>query len=97
MSVLGKPSPADLRPSHKTRIIDIETCDVIAENYTKLMPLNMWPWIIESVSEHFDCNDRDVRNQETEDGDVITVFGKPVAYVEGEYHPPVRYMQEAAE
>jgi hypothetical protein len=43
---------------------------------------NQWGWIVDHVKEHFGCDEDDVECIETEDGDMIAVCGKIVAYTE---------------
>lgn len=41
---------------------------------------NQWDWIVRNVAEQFQCADDDIACVETEAGDLITVYGEPVAY-----------------
>ena len=43
---------------------------------------NQWGWIVDAVKEHFGCDEDDVECVETEDGDMIAVCGKIVAFTE---------------
>lgn len=38
-----------------------------------------WSWIKDSIANHYDCNPDDVEMIETEEGDVLTAKGLPVA------------------
>lgn len=46
-----------------------------------LKPEDKWHWIVSNVMGDAECSEDDVGLEETEDGDVITVSGKPYARV----------------
>lgn len=43
---------------------------------------NQWGWIVENVKEYFGCDDNDVECVEGEEGDLVAVCGKIVAFTE---------------
>ena len=46
-----------------------------------LKPEDKWTWIVRNLMADAECEEDDVDLKETEDGDVITVSGKPYARV----------------
>jgi hypothetical protein len=46
---------------------------------------SQWDWMQGVIARQFDCDAEDVGGDETDDGDVLTVRGKPVARVVKNY------------
>ena len=96
MTALGKTSPAEARSAKTKTLRDIATGEVISKGYDLLATLNTkWNWISRAVARHFECDESDVHCLETDNGDVITIGDRPVAYIEGEYEPLFELLQAA--
>lgn len=86
MTALGKTSPAEARASSRQTIRDIASNKVIASNVGMTF-WNTWPWASTAIADQYECDAYDVHILETDDGDLIAVNGKPIAYFEGDYDP----------
>src|ERR1700744_3513985 len=62
--------------------IRIETLSnrVLSSTFTEFMS-DPGAWVAETVAREFECSEDDVGEIETDDGDLITVCGEPVARV----------------
>jgi len=85
MNALGQSSPLDKRRYGAETIRDLSNRKVVASN-VGLTIWTAWRWAADAISEHYECDPDAVHILETDDGDVIAVDGKPVAYFEGSYH-----------
>lgn len=82
------------------RIYDINTGREIASTFFTDMISNRWTWVQDVVSRKYDCLPDEVDEIETDEGDVITANGKPVAMLNerpGSFCMMTATMAEAAE
>lgn len=88
-------SPAEIREASRLVIRDITNGRVIVATLNNHISLSRrWSWIAEHIALNFECHVDDVDCIETDDGDVITADGKPVAYTGG-YRPLFQMLQAA--
>jgi hypothetical protein len=86
------------RPTSYAYLIRLEDRGCFASNHYGDCGLNwsnQWGWIADSVAKEFECSADDVNCLETDDGDVLTVNGKPVAFVQNEKPARVAMLQAA--
>jgi hypothetical protein len=62
-------------------IHDLDTRACIASAGFTDFITHSWPWVQQTVAAHYDCAPDDVKCIESDDGDRITVRGKPVAFL----------------
>lgn len=96
MNRLGSQSPNEARSAKTKTLRDITNGSVISRGYNLTCSLNAtWDWISSAVATEFECDASDVHVIESDEGDMIGINGKPVAYIEGEYEPLWEMLQAA--
>jgi len=62
----------------KIRTLDNRVLSTTSQSSLTL-GIGRWPWVQDVIAEEFNCDEDDIASSETDDGDVITVRGEPVA------------------
>lgn len=76
------------------QLVKLSTGKVFAQ--TIIGYFDCWNWICETVADEFECSADDVDCIETDDGDLITALGVPVARSEEWVTRPSRSLARAA-
>jgi hypothetical protein len=65
--------------THRTvRILTLDGRPWASAGFSGGLPSDAWAWIAETVAQDCECDPEDVHCEESEDGDLITVDGRPV-------------------